>query len=177
MTTQSILEKVAKLIEIQVDFSQESDEKKRLLACAEYVLDELSTQYVTLRDQKTVAVGTDGKVRYSDLGNAVLKVLSVKIGGKKVRFCEYPTFFRVAERGEAEVVFTYAIRGVTLAGSIVLPQAVGENMLATGIAAEYLFRCGFEQDAERLYEKYLTALKNVVSVRKNIVLPQRGYLV
>lgn len=175
MTKKSILEATARTLGLTIDFTTESDMLTALGSCCDYVLNELTTQHEDLKATATVS-SSDKKIAFSGLTGKVVRILAVKRNGKKTFFTIYPTYIKVEEEGEYEVTFTYAVYGTLLNEWLTLPPKYTEEILSLGVAAEYLYRTGYERDAELFSDRYYTALKNLSVVKKNVVLPVRRYL-
>lgn len=176
MTTRSILEKTAALLGLTVDFSLTGDTQSKFLSCLGYVLNELTTQYEDLRASEEVDSIGD-KILFTSLTKNVIHVLSVKNGGRKVRFSTYPTYIKLPKEGVYKVEYTYSL-GVPAAMTteIILPPKYTAEILSMGVASEYLHRTGYDEDARFYGNRYFTALKNLAIKRKEIVLPSRRYL-
>ncbi len=175
MTTKNILEKAASLLELTVNFTTVNATSARFLSCGELILNELTSQYTDLK--KTETVFQEGEVLYSSLSKGpVLRILSVKQNGRKVKFREGTTSFEVSCKGQAEVTYSYCIKDVTLTTNIELPPRFTDDLLALGVAAEYCYRTGFNDGAQKYGERYTTALQNVVGCKKTVVLSARRYL-
>ncbi|MBO4539181.1 MAG: hypothetical protein J5781_02810 [Clostridia bacterium] len=175
MTKKSILEATAGLLGLTIDFTTENDLLSALGACCDYVLNELSTQYEDLKSTETLS-SSDKKLLFSQLGGKVVRVLSVRKNGKNARFTLYPAFIKVREDGDYEVTFTYAVSAPGLTEWLTLPPRFTEETLSLGVAAEYLYRTGYERDAALYSDRYYTALKNLTGCKKNVVLPARRFL-
>lgn len=175
MTKKSLLEATARMLGLTVDFSEESDRSAALGACCDYVLNELSTQHEDLLNTETI-VSSDKKLLFSRFRENVVRVRSVKKDGRKVSFTFYPDHVRVDRDGEYDVTYTYSIKSPLLNEWIKLPPKYTENILSLGVAAEYLYRTGYERDAAMFSDRYYTALKNLSVVKRNVVLPARRFL-
>ncbi len=175
MTKKSILEATARMLALTVDFTAESDLLTALGACCDYVLNELSTQHEDLKNTETIA-SSDKKLLFSRFSEKVVRVFSVKKGGKNVRFILYSDHIRVREDGDYEITYSYAVCSPELTEWLTLPPKYTEEILSLGVAAEYLYRTGYERDAALYSDRYYTALKNLSVVKRNVVLPARSYL-
>lgn len=175
MTAESILQQTAKLLEMTVDFTDPQDTENRLLSCLGYLLSELSEQYVSLFEEERMQA-SGGKITYRSLGKKAIKIVAVKRNGKKVGFACFPDHIRVKEDGAYDVLYVYGLSEPRLTDTIKLPPSYTEETISLGVAAEYLHRTGKEQGAEFFAHRYLTAIKNAASVKKNIVMPPRRFL-
>ncbi len=175
MTKKSILETTARMLGLTVDFTTENDLVTALDSCCDYVLNELSTQHEDLLTTETI-VASDKKLLFNRFREKVVHVLSVKKNGRKVGFTLYPDCIRVGIEGEYDVSYTYAISAPLLNEWLKLPPKYTEEILSLGVAAEYLYRTGYERDAAMFSDRYYTALKNLSVVKRNVVLPVRRFL-
>ncbi len=174
MTTKTIAQKTAELLRMEVDFDTENDTASAILSCARYILRELTEQYVDLIATDTVTVA-DKKISFSALSKTPVHILSVK-QKDSVRFREYPTYIKVPREGTYEVTYSYFLHSLGTGDVVTLPPKYTEDVLSLGVASEYLYRTGYTDDAALFGERYYTALKNLSSTRKEIVLPARRFL-
>lgn len=175
MTKKSILEATARMLGLTVDFSEESDLSAALGACCDYVLNELSTQHEDLLTTETID-SSDKKLMFSRFRENVVHVRAVKLNGRKVGFTLYPDRIQIGRDGEYEVAYTYSINSPLLTERLKLPPKYTEEILSLGVAAEYLYRTGYERDAAMFSDRYFAALKNLSVVKRNVVLPVRRFL-
>lgn len=175
MTAKDILERAAEYIGVSVDFTASGEKQTSFLSCLGYILKELSTQYEQLKQEETVT-SADGKIPFSAFGKKIVHIHSVKKNGKKIGFSTFPSYVKVGESGEMTATYSYCLETPTINEAIVLPPKYTEEVLALGVASEYLHRTGYEEDAHYYGNRYFTALKNLSVSRKDIVLPGRRYL-
>ena len=175
MTAKNILERAAELIGANVNFNSSGETQSAFLSCLGYVLGELSTQYERLKHEEVVT-SSDGKILYSTLEKKVVHILSIKKDERKVRFTAFPTYVKVKESGELTVTYSYSQDQPTVNEVIALPPKYTVDVLALGVASEYLHRTGYEEDSLFFGNRYFTALKNISIPHKDIVLPVRRYL-
>ncbi len=175
MTKKSILEAVGRMLGLTIDFTTENDLLTALGSCCDYVLNELSTQHEDLKTTETVA-SSDKKLLFSRFSGKVVHVFSVKKDGKNVRFRLYPAYIKVEKEGEYEITYGYAVSAPLINEWLTLPPKYTEEILSLGVAAEYLYRTGYERDAVLYSDRYYTALKNLSVTKRNVVLPARSFL-
>ena len=135
-------------------------ELEAVLACANAVYREAAAESCPLATWELL--DSEGVIAYGDLQKVCVKVLRVEdIAGKKVRAKLSPLGIRTGE-GRFRIYYCYLPDEVELSGSLAFEEGtVSSDVLAAGIAAEYLLRNGMYQEAEAWERRYRDGLDSL----------------
>jgi hypothetical protein len=146
-----------------------------LLKCFNLIYGEIACDYVPLKAIETVE-RADGRIEYGGLSKGVIDILSVRDGGGvKIDFKLNPTYIQGAE-GLNEIAYTYMPEELGIEDEIAYEtQKVSSLTFAYGTASEYcLIRSQFEE-AETWEKRYKDALIIAQRLRKEVIVPKRGW--
>lgn len=143
-----------------LDGTLDQDAERELdavLSCANAVYREASAESCPLATCEVV--DSDGLVAYGDLQKVCVKVLRVEdVEGKKVRVRQCPPGIGTG-RGKFRIYYCYLPDEADLNGSLAFDEGtVSSDVLAAGVAAEYLLRNGMYREAEAWERRYRDGL-------------------
>ena len=173
MTLRDIVVRAQEIVG-QVDLTEGSPEREKLISAARFILAELAG-YADLIETETVYT-SDKTIEYDDLGRSVKRILSVSIGSQKVPFMMKEREFTVPKEGTYEVEYTYYPERKEWDEEVELAPFFGLDEVATGVAAEYFFKNGFTEEAILYKNRYDVAVKNALRVKKSGRLPYRRFV-
>lgn len=153
--------------------SAETD--KLLLLCANNCLDEITSEYFPLIQEKSVKA-SDGKIPYSLLGETVYDVIHVKKGSDKVDFELLPTHIKVAKEGEYTVKYCTSCGKLDAEDEIPISLHITSRVIAYGIASEYMLINGFYEEAVTFDKLFKDALIRAAYGRKERRVKSRRWL-
>lgn len=149
-----------------VEAELSADKRLKLLKdCAEFVLNQLATDYLPLKKTEKV-FSEDGTIPYGEFSRDMLEAVRVKDGyGCDVRFSHLPDGLFVKERGEMEVTYFYRPGEKTFFDEAETGSCrVSARVIALGTAAEYSFVCGLFEEAQLWDGRFKDSLK--IALRK-----------
>ena len=154
----------------------DNEDLRLLLNCFNLVSNSIATDYINLT--KSISVVNDtGLIEWSKIGDEqIYKVIKVKDSfGHKISF-KITASGIVCEKGNVTVVYCYFPKEYTY-NSIMndFTNELTERIFAMGVVSEYLFIKGNSNDASIWEDRFKNAMKNVVRVRKEIILPKRRW--
>lgn len=147
----------AEALELDATFTGKSDIDKLLLRCANNCLDEITSEYLPLKNEAKVR-SEKGRIAYSQLGTAVYDVIWVKQNGVKVKFELFPAHIRVESDGEYEVCFYTRPEPMSMDDDVPTELHLTPRVISYGIAAEYLLISGFYEEAVMYDKRFKDAL-------------------
>ncbi|MDD4315928.1 MAG: hypothetical protein PHC84_02080 [Clostridia bacterium] len=170
MILREILNKTVEIIgDDDINLDTESKKRTRLLACANMIYHELTTEYVQLKNRETVTF-SDKRVYYPEFSKKVKDILGVYKNGASVEFRLFPLYVEADLEGGAEVSYLYHSDELALGDSVLLPPQYTAFVLANGIASEYFYRSGLTDEAVFYKNRYDTAILNLSRRRQSITL-------
>jgi hypothetical protein len=123
-----------------------------MLYCYNAVEDELARTALPL--VRVQSFETNGTVNYTSFLRAPVRILRVAQNGKSVRCEQYATYLKTCE-GVVEITYRYAPNRKSLQDDCeIAPCALGEELPAFGVLAEYCLVAGEEEEADRWQKKY-----------------------
>ena len=111
----------------------ESKKRKRLIASANMIYQELTTEYAHLKHKEKLFF-EDGRVYYSSFSKKVKDILGVYVNSQSVPFKVYPLYMEAEVDGFAEVKYIYHADDLELDDEVILPPQYTAYVLATGVA-------------------------------------------
>lgn len=141
--------------------------------CFNLVYNEIASQYVPIiKNQK---VSTDeGKVLFSSLQGKVLDVVMVKDSkGRKIKFRKFNDYL-FALAGQVEVFYKTEPDALLISSEFSCP--LPERVFAYGIAREYFFLNGLQEDGEIYDTRFKDSLLVLLGKNKEIIIPARGWI-
>lgn len=161
----------------QVATKEQEAEINILLSCLNLVVNQIASEYVTLKN-KVKLNSINGKVYYSSLSNnVVVDVLSVKLNGVDVKFNLKSDHLETA-CGNLEIEFAYQPSGCVSTFSTVDFNniKINERIIAYGVVAEYCFLNASYDDAAIWDNRFKTSINNVVRPRREIKIKERLWI-
>lgn len=147
-----------------------------MLYCFNAVEDELARCYfpLAIREEKTVK---SGRIAFADLSQSPVKILSVTRDGKPLDFSLGPQYIAVnAQSCTVEYRYSPAKKGMEDDSSYD-GTAVGENLIASGAAAEFCLINGESLAAETWESRYRAAIDRARQIhRRKYFLPPRRWV-
>lgn len=157
MKIKECIKLAAEALNLQTDESGEVE--KTLLRCANNCLDEITSEYIPLKAEKTVT-STDKSVSYSLLGDTVYDVLKITdSSGREVEFSLMPSRIKVARDGTFNVQFLTRSPTLGIDDDVPVCLRVTPRIISYGIIAEYLLVNGFYSEAITYDTRFKDALK------------------
>ncbi len=152
-----------------------TDVDKLLLLCANNCLDEITSEYLPLIQEKK-AMAKDGKIPYSLLDETVFDVIEVRHENKKVDFRLLPTYIKVDKDGEH--IVKYCTRCSLLGAEDEVPVSllITPRVIAYGIASEYMLVKGFYEEAVTFDGLFKDTLSRLASGKKEKRVGRRRWL-
>lgn len=136
-----------------------NDTDKLLITCANNCVDEIASEYLPIKKQKTVTV-KDGVIAYGELDETVYDVLDVRDNrGNVVEFCLQPSNIKVERDGEYTVCYCTRPPALGLDDEVPFELKLSPRVLSYGIIAEYLLFGGFYEEAVTYDARFKDALK------------------
>ena len=176
MTFRQILEKTLDIIgEEDLCLDTESKKRKRLIASANMIYQELTTEYAHLKHKEKLFF-EDGRVYYSSFSKKVKDILGVYVNSQSVPFKVYPLYMEAEVDGFAEVKYIYHADDLELDDEVILPPQYTAYVLANGVASEYFYRSGLIDEAIFYKNRYDTAILNLSRPRKSIIVKKKRAL-
>lgn len=174
MLLRDVLQKTLDIIgDEDISLTTDSKKRDRLIACANMIYHELTTEYVHLKNKEELIF--EGKrLYYSAFSKKVKDVLSVFKNGKSVSFKLYPLYIEADIEGNAEVNYIYHTDELGLDDNMLLPPQYTAFSIANGIASEYFYRSGLTDEAIFYKNRYDTAVLNLSRRRQGVKLKQTG---
>lgn len=170
MILRDILEKVIEIIgDEDIDLDTESRKRTRLLACANMIYHELTTEYVQLKNREIINF-SDKRAYYSAFSKRVKDVLGVYKNSQAVEFRLYPLYVESDIYGDAEVSYLYHSDELTIEDTVLLPPQYTAFVLANGMASEYFYRSGLTDEAIFYKNRYDTSVLNLSRRRQSVTL-------
>ncbi len=142
------------------------------------VYQELASDYYPLTKTQKIDV-QNNKIFFSDLGENVLDVLSIKSSfdglSYKFRVCE--DYLYVGAKGEVEIVYSYIPTKLFANDSIEnFGGRISPRTFALGVVYEYCFVSGLYEDAAMWHKRFCDSIKAGSTKRKNIIIKERGWV-
>lgn len=170
MTLRDALEKALEIVnDGSIDLETESEKQKTLIGSAKMICHELSSVYASPVTEEEIEFSLF-KADYSIFSERVKDIISVKSGSRRLAFSPQNRYVAIAENGSFSVKYSYIPAEPTLDGELDLPPAITDGHLAWGIAAEYLFRMGFIEEANVYKNRYDLVLVNQLREKRRITL-------
>ncbi len=142
--------------------------RQALLLCFNAVIDELARGYFPLITTENL-VSEDGKYMFGDFSLTPYRILSVKSGGKKVRWLLRPQYIE-CDCGEIEVEYEYVPARKVATDKFEYPDpSVSVTLVEYGMASEYSLICGDAEGCAAWESRYRAELDRLLSVQ-----PVRG---
>lgn len=149
-------------------------ETETLLRCFNLVENEVALDYLPLYAEDEAESET-GRVEYSVLGKAAVRVLGVRDEwGNKIPFRLFPDHLRTAP-GKVRIAYTYTPEEKGLEDSSDFVLQASPRLFACGMAAEYCLACGLFEEAEVWDGKYRAALAAAYRARPARLLRSRRW--
>ncbi|MBE5730755.1 MAG: hypothetical protein E7350_02230 [Clostridiales bacterium] len=153
-----------------------TDTDKQLIACANNCIDEIASEYLPIKKEKTVAA-EGGLIAYSLLDEAVYDVLEVRDKkGNAVEFCVKPSHIQVEHDGEYTVCYCTRPPVLGVDDEVPIALKLSPRILSYGIVAEYLLCGGFYEEAVTFDARFKDALKRATSGFKEKRIKLRRWL-
>lgn len=160
-------------LENEVSTDTASEKLDKLIDSANMIYSELTLGSVHLKTRETLSF-EGGRLYYTEFGQGVREVLSVKKDGTAVPFTEYALYIEApGVEGEAEVTYIYFPETLALTDTVVIPPRFTAAILAIGAASEYFYRSGLIDEAVFYKNRYDTAVANLTHSIKGGKLPKR----
>lgn len=172
MTLRDILQKTIQILDEDINLEETGIKRTRLIACANMIYQELTTEYVPLKNREILCF-EDKRLYFSNFVYKVKDVLGIYINGESIGFRIYPMYIEADIKGNAEVVYLYHSEELAIDDEATLPPQYTAFVLASGVASEYLYRSGFVEEAMFYKTRYDTAVLNLSRIRKGITLKKR----
>ena len=153
---------------------EEQCEINKLISCCNLVVNQIASEYVTLKDEVKLTSNT-GTIAYSKITNKILvDILSVKKNGAYVKFNCKPTNLETVE-GELEIEFAYQPNMATSISSQIdfNDFKINSRVIAYGVTAEYCFINSMYDDAAIWDNRFKNSLINVLRPRREIKIKKR----
>ncbi|MFW5780865.1 MAG: hypothetical protein ACOCWI_05385 [Bacillota bacterium] len=173
MTFRQILEKTLDIIgDDDICLDTESKKRKRLMASANMIYHELTTEYVHLKNKEDLLF-EDKRLYFSAFSKKVKDILGVYVKGESIPFKLYPLHIEADIEGIAEVRYIYHADELGLEDDVTLPPQYTSFVLANGVASEYFYRSGLTDEAIFYKNRYDTAVLNLSRIRKGVTIKAR----
>ena len=157
------------------DSSQGGTETTALLRCFNFIQNEVALDYLPLVAEDCL-VSETGKVEYSALSRAAVRILSVKNENEEnLKYKLFPDFLQT-QSGEITVKYTYTPSEKALSDVAEFNLAVSLRLVSYGVAAEYCFSVGLYEEGEAWNKKYKDALASVYSMRPVKIMRSRRWV-
>lgn len=175
MKIKECIQLAAEALNLDATLTGKSDIDRLLLRCANNCLDEITSEYIPLKEIKTVTA-KDGRITYAQLGTAVYDVTEVKRQGVKENFELLPSYIVVKSDGEYEVSYYTRPNTLTLSDDVPISLHLTPRVISYGIAAEYLLISGFYEEAAMYDRRFKDALIRLTGGDKNRKVKRRRWL-
>ena len=155
----------------------ETKEINILIACCNMVLNQVASEYVTLK-QKVNLTSNTGVIKYSSISSKIIvDVLKVKLNGVEVPFNCAPENLETSP-GNLEIEFAYQPTNCTNVNSQIDFNnfKLSSRVMAYGVAAEYCFINGNYDDALIWDNRFKTSLTNINRSRREMKIKQRLWI-
>lgn len=172
MILRDILQKTIEILGENINIEETSVKKTRLIACANMIYHELTTEYVHLKNKESLNF-EDNRLYYSHFLYKVKDIVGVYVNGLSIPFRIYPMYIEADIDGMADVRYLYHCEELSIDEEVVLPPQYTAFVLASGVAAEYFYRSGLIDESIFYKTRYDTAILNLSRVRKGITLKRR----
>lgn len=176
MKMKDVLLKAAAILGFEGDGTGTTKEEKKLLDCANTVYEELTTEYVPLKDRATVAF-EGGRCYYDSFPKTVRDIVAVYIRGTKTPFQMYPQYLYAEGADDlAEVLYLYRDGKKDVEDELNLPPQFSASVAAAGACAEYCYRTGLIDEGIFYKNRYDQSVYNLTKTMKRATLPSRRFL-
>lgn len=155
----------------------QTKEINMMLACCNMVINQVASEYITLKDKVKVTTKT-GEIKYSSISSKIIvDILKVKLNGIEIPFSCTPDKLETSV-GTLEIEFAYQPSACTyLNASIDFNNfKINSRVLAYGVTAEYCFINGRYDDALVWDNRFKTSLTNINRARKEVKIKQRLWI-
>lgn len=157
--------------------ADEVAEVNTLISCLNLVINQIASEYVTLKDKVKVTSST-GVIYYSNLSKkVVVDVLGVKLNGVPVEYSCKPDKLETVP-GTLEIEFAYQPTQLNSINSTIdfANFKLNERVLAYGLVAEYNFLYANYDDAAIWDNRFKTSLSNLLRPRREVKIKQRLWI-
>ena len=146
---------------------ENAKELELLVRCCNLVLTEVSEAGFPLKAVCSVNVGSDGKIRYTDLPQTPSEIIAVRKGGKLTPHRAYYDCVTVKVSGECEVEYSFAPPKAVLSGvSAYESGRPSARLIAYGIAREYCLISGMTDEAGTWDSRFTTCIEDETTERR-----------
>lgn len=156
---------------------QQEIEINTLVACCNLVVNEVASEYITLKNSVNLTSNT-GIIYYSQISDKVIvDILKVIKNGVELKFECLPDKLKT-ESGNLIVEFAYQPNlNMTISSTIDFNNfKLNERVLAYGVVAEYCFINGRYDDAAIWDNRFKTSLNNINRPRREVKIKQRLWI-
>lgn len=137
-------------------------EVDRLVNATNLVLSELSSFDIYVIKEQRIKV-VDGKILFSSLLKMPIKVLELLDDkGESIPFTVYPTYIK-CEQNASSIKYAYNTSIEIGEDFLLSDYRISEKIIAMGVVAEYLIIINDFETAVYWHERYIKALKKLVS--------------
>ena len=134
---------------------EEQNAVNTMLHCYNAIENELARTYFPLVKKEELTL-TDGKIYYSELTYAPVKILGITSKNKPVKYRLTPTYAQTNAKN-VTVEYSYCPDKKDIDGECEVALKVGESLLAYGVLAEYYLILGNTDESEEWERKYRDA--------------------
>lgn len=155
--------------------SSGGDTEKRLVEAARRVIDEIYSEHLPLIEEEDVTV-SGGKALYSALRLKIIRPISLKRLGRRVRYTELPDRIETEKDGVYRLRYEYLPE--TGSGSVTAEHfsgKVSDRLAAYGVAADYCLILGMTDEAATWNKLFVDGIYRIV-LPKGGRLPAKGWL-
>lgn len=156
------------------DINACGDTVKRLILAINNTVTELAVCYFPLYTTEKVSVN-GGRLEYGKLERRIVKPVSLKRNGDKVKYKAYPSYIAV-EDGDYDMEYSYLPEERSLSGMLECDARINKDVVALGAISEYALMVGEYEKGNIYDEKYKEALKNISVSNKEIRIKRRAWL-
>lgn len=176
MTLRDILEKAMKIIPNEnIDLGNQGPKQARLISCGNMIYRELVEDYAPLKAEEEIFFSSN-RAYFTSFSKPVKDILGVYKNHAKYDFKVYPQYVSSIADGKTVVRYTYHAEELKLNDEAILPPQFSADMIAVGVASEYLYRCGLTEEALFYKNRYDTSIINNTRKHKSIDLKVRRFL-
>lgn len=181
MTVREIVDLAAEELGILEDVREYFDDgvsagkakAERLLTCYNLVENELALDYFTL--EKSEIVMSNGQVKFSQLENAPVKIISVTDAeNNPYEFALYADYLQTV-KGAVRITYAYTPNKKTIDDDCDFTKEVSSRLMSYGIAAEYALAVGSFEEAALWDKKYKDAIAVLYKKRKSSRIQSRRW--
>ena len=150
-------------------------EKSKLLSCAKMIYTELSEEYVKLKHTEEL-IATDGRIPYVEFSKPVKDIVRVEKNGRRVPFELFPDCVRCKAEGNVKVTYVYHAPDPDLEDELILPPFFNVTAISNGVASEFFYRSGLNEEALFYKNRYDNAVLNLQRRSASAYLQNRRFI-